>query len=67
MWRHVALVRSDVSEEGNIILRLKRINELGTKLAVTSNRSMLRSTSDYMRTEAIEWDTRDRWNKGELA
>jgi uncharacterized membrane protein len=36
MLRHVALVRSDVSEE------VTRIGELGTTLAVTSNRRTLR-------------------------
>jgi hypothetical protein len=38
----VALVRTDVSEERIAsIIRLTRIGELGTTLAVTSNRSML--------------------------
>jgi hypothetical protein len=41
--RHVALVRTEVSEE-NIasVIRMTRIGELGTTLAVTSNRSKLR-------------------------
>jgi hypothetical protein len=39
MLRHVALVRTDVSEErSSSIIRVKRISELGTTLAVTSNR-----------------------------
>jgi hypothetical protein len=39
MLRGVALVRIDVSEEPNAsIIRVTRIGELGTKLAVTSNR-----------------------------
>jgi hypothetical protein len=39
MLRHVALVRTDVSEELSAsIIRLTRIGELGTVLAVTSNR-----------------------------
>jgi hypothetical protein len=39
MLRHVALVRNDVSEEINAsIIRVTRIGELGTALAVTSNR-----------------------------
>jgi hypothetical protein len=39
MSRHVALVRTDVSEELSAsIIRVTRIGELGTKLAVTSNR-----------------------------
>jgi hypothetical protein len=42
----VWIVRTDVSEErSSSIIRVTRIGELGTKLAVTSNRSMLRSTS----------------------
>jgi hypothetical protein len=39
MLRHVALVRTDVSEEHSAsIIRVTRIVELGTTLAVTSNR-----------------------------
>jgi hypothetical protein len=39
MLRHVALVRTDVSEElSATIIRVTRIGELGTTLAVTSNR-----------------------------
>jgi hypothetical protein len=42
MLRRVALVRTDVSEELSAsIIRLTRIGELGTTLAVTSNRRML--------------------------
>jgi hypothetical protein len=42
MLRHVALVRTDVSEEHNAsIIRVTRIGELGT-LLVTSNRCTLR-------------------------
>jgi hypothetical protein len=42
MLRHVALVRTDVSEELNAsIIRVARIGVLGT-LAVTSNRRILR-------------------------
>jgi hypothetical protein len=38
MWRRVALVRIDVSEELSAsIIRVTRIGELGTTLAVTSN------------------------------
>jgi hypothetical protein len=41
MLHHVALVRTDVSEELSASFgRLTRISELGTKLAVTSNRSV---------------------------
>jgi hypothetical protein len=41
MLRHVALVRTDVSEELSASIRVARIGELET-LAVTSNRRMLR-------------------------
>jgi hypothetical protein len=38
MLRHVALVKTDVSEElGASFIRVARIGELGTMLAVTSN------------------------------
>jgi hypothetical protein len=38
MLRHVALVRTDVSEELNISnIRVTRIGELGITLAITSN------------------------------
>jgi hypothetical protein len=44
MLRIVILVRTDVSEELNAsIIRVTRIDELGTTLVVTSNRRMLRS------------------------
>jgi hypothetical protein len=43
--RRVTLVRSDVSvERGTSIIRVTRIGELGTTLAVTRNRSTLRSS-----------------------
>jgi hypothetical protein len=42
MLRRVALVRTDVSEELSTSIRVTRISELGTKLAVTSNRRTLR-------------------------
>jgi hypothetical protein len=42
MLRRVALVRTDVSEELSAsIIRVTRIGELGTALAVTSNRRTL--------------------------
>jgi hypothetical protein len=42
MLRHVDLVRIDVSEELSVsIIKVKRIGELGTTLALTSNRCML--------------------------
>jgi glycyl-tRNA synthetase (class II) len=43
MLRRVALVRTDVSEDRTAsIIRVTRIDELGTKLAVTINRRTLR-------------------------
>jgi hypothetical protein len=45
MLRRVALVRADVPEELSVsIIRVTRIGELGTTLAVTSNRRTLRFT-----------------------
>jgi hypothetical protein len=45
MLRRVLLVKIDVSEEHiSSIIRLKRIGELGTTLAVTRKRSTLRRT-----------------------
>jgi hypothetical protein len=42
MLRHVALVRTDVSEEPSAsFIRVRRIGELGTTLAATSNRRTL--------------------------
>jgi hypothetical protein len=42
MLRHVALVRTDVSEELSAsIIRVTRIGELGTTLALTSNQRTL--------------------------
>jgi hypothetical protein len=43
MLRRVALVRTDVSEElSTSFIRVTEIGELGTTLAVTSNRHTLR-------------------------
>jgi hypothetical protein len=48
MLCHVALVRTDVSEELSAsFIRVTRIGELGTALAVTSNRHMLRRSTCY--------------------
>jgi hypothetical protein len=41
MLRRVALVRTDVSEELSASIRVTRIGELGTTIAVTSNRRTL--------------------------
>jgi hypothetical protein len=49
MLRHVALVRIDVSEElSTSFIRVTRIDELGTTLAVTSNWRMLRRNTKYL-------------------
>jgi demethoxyubiquinone hydroxylase (CLK1/Coq7/Cat5 family) len=60
MLRRVALVRADVSEELSAsIIRVTRIGELG-KLAVTSNRSMLRRNTtlrSYKRFVTLFWDS----------
>jgi hypothetical protein len=51
MLRRVALVRTDVSEELSAsFIRVTRIGELGTVLAVTSNRRTLRRTSQLQLT-----------------
>jgi hypothetical protein len=43
MLHRVALVRTEVSEELSVsFIRVTRIGELGTRLAVTSNRCTLR-------------------------
>jgi hypothetical protein len=45
MLRYVALVKTDISEELSAsIMRVTRIGELGTTLAVTSNRRTLRTS-----------------------
>jgi hypothetical protein len=46
MLRHVALVRTNVSEECiAVIIRVTRIGELGTTIAVNSNRRTLRKNT----------------------
>jgi hypothetical protein len=48
MGRCVALAKNDVSDERtSSIIRLTRIDELGTTLAVTSNRITLRRNVMY--------------------
>jgi hypothetical protein len=50
MLRHVALVRTDVSEERSAsFIRVTRIGELGTTLAVTSNRRTLQRNTKFLR------------------
>jgi hypothetical protein len=54
MLRRVALVRSDFSEElGTSIIRVTRIGELGTTLAVTSNQSTIHNISSQLASVAI--------------
>jgi hypothetical protein len=54
MLRRLALVRTDVSEERIVcIFRVTRIGEPETTLAVTSNRSMLRRNTNYVRFEVF--------------
>jgi hypothetical protein len=49
MLCHVALVRTDVSEKLSAsIIRVTRIGELGTTLAVTSNRCMLQRNTEML-------------------
>jgi hypothetical protein len=53
MLRRVALVRTDVSEELSAsFIRVTRIGELGTTLAVTSNRRTLRRNTKWIDVEA---------------
>jgi hypothetical protein len=53
MLRRVALVRTDVSEErSSSFIRVTRIGELGTTLAVNSNRRMLRRNTKSVLTRA---------------
>jgi hypothetical protein len=49
MLRRVAFVRTDVSEELSAsFIGMTRIDELGTTLAVTSNRRTLGSNTKYL-------------------
>jgi hypothetical protein len=57
MLRRVALVRTDVSEESSsAIIKVTRIDELGTTIAVASNRRTLRRNTKYL--EVIKRVTR---------
>jgi hypothetical protein len=50
MLSRVALVKTDVSEERSAsFIRMTRIGELGTTLAVTSNRRTLQRTTIFFR------------------
>jgi hypothetical protein len=54
MLRRVALVRTDFSEELSAsIIRVRRIGELGTTLAVTSNRRTLRRNTKKLVTASV--------------
>jgi CelD/BcsL family acetyltransferase involved in cellulose biosynthesis len=49
LLRHVALVRTDLSEELSAsFIRVTRIDELGTTLALTSSRHTLRSVHHFL-------------------
>jgi hypothetical protein len=53
MLRRVSLVRADLSQElSPSFIRVKRIGELGTTLAVTSNRRTLRRNTKSVLTRA---------------
>jgi hypothetical protein len=54
MLCHVALVRTDVSEElSTFFIRVTRIGEIGKTLAVTSSRRMLRSMCGLLVTASV--------------
>jgi hypothetical protein len=54
MLRRVALVRTDVSEELSAsFIRVTRIDELGTTLAVTSNRCKLNHKFKFFQLSVI--------------
>jgi hypothetical protein len=55
MFSPVALVGTDVSEEPSASIRVTRISELGTTLAVTSNRRTLRRVLLFDRVHPAEY------------
>jgi hypothetical protein len=56
LLRRVDLVRIDVSEERGIsFIRVTRIGELGTTLAVTNNRHMLRRNNILQRASVVSY------------
>jgi hypothetical protein len=64
MSRHVALVRTYISEELSAsIIRVTRIGELGTTFAVTSNRHTLRRNTKWERKQVwnLDWGCREEW------
>jgi hypothetical protein len=54
MLHHVALVRTDVSEELSASFIRARIGELGITLAVTSNRRTLRRNTKCLKSYKLE-------------
>jgi hypothetical protein len=62
MLRRVALVRTDISEELSAsFIRVARIGELGTTLAVTSNRreaTLMKEALSYSETSVLTRPTR---------
>jgi hypothetical protein len=69
MVRRVALVRTDVSEEPSAsFIRVTRIGELGTTLAVTSNRRSVRrllvTAINGRRQGALDFDRGRVWGGG---
>jgi hypothetical protein len=64
MLRYVSFVRTGVSKELSAsFIRMTRIGELGTKLAVTSNRSTL---PFFMEISSSETSVHMRWQHPEL-
>jgi hypothetical protein len=62
MLRRVALVRTDVSEElSDSFIRVTKIGELGTTLAVTSNRHTLRRNTKALSSSETSVLTRATW------
>jgi hypothetical protein len=54
MLSRVALVRTDVSEELSVsLIKVTRIDELRTTLAITSNRRTLRVTASFVHSSPI--------------
>jgi hypothetical protein len=57
MLRLVAVLRTDVSEEHSaFFIRVTRICELGTTLAVTSNRRTLRRNTTAVKTSHLKYN-----------
>jgi hypothetical protein len=66
MLRRVALVRTDVPEELSAsFIRVTRIGELETTLAVTSNRRTLRRNTKWER--KLEWNSELRMQRGAMS